>query len=283
MLMILNQLPARAEVSIVDDFGREIVLEKPATKIIALYGSFNEILYAMGQGDRLTARTSADNYPDEIKKLPSIGTHMRPNVEMITSLRPDLVLQMSGRPKAISVLKPLEDFGIPAAVFSVSSFDELYSVISRIGTLTGADVEASELVNSMKQRLIAVHKKLNKSKHPTVFFEIRYPNLLGAGQGSIVNDIIAKAGGKNCLDSDKKIARIGEEELMKLNPQVYVYQKGRMNPSPVSPVRRKLFCMLDAVKKDSVLEVDESVFSRPGPRNIDAVEQLSSLFISKGY
>lgn len=276
LLLIFNSVGyAQAQVSITDDFGKEVVLQKPAKRIVALYGSFNEILYAMGQGKLLVARTAADNYPSQILALPSIGTHMRPNVEMITALKPDLVLQMSGRPKAITVLKPLEKFGIASAVFKVSSFADLYSVIDRLGVLTGESKAASGLINNMKHRLDVVFAKIKKGKRPTVFFEVRYPNLLGAGQGAIVNDIINKAGGENCLKSDKKIARIGEEELMRLNPQLYIYQKGRMNPSPVSPDKRKQFYMLDAVKNKRFHEVDESVFSRPGPRNVDAVEMLS--------
>ncbi len=269
---------AGAQVCVTDDFGRDVVLDKPARRIVALYGSFNEILFAMGQGELLVARTAADDYPAEIVKLPSIGTHMRPNAEMIASLNPELVLQMSGRPQAISVLKPLEEFGISTAVFRVASFNDLYSVIERLGVLTGKMNAAGSLVERMRKRLKAVDRMISSFKaKPEVFFEIRYPNLLGAGRGSIVNDIIKKAGGENCLKSNKKIARIGEEELMRLNPRFYIYQKGHMNPSPVSPARRKLFSMLEAVRKDRVHEVDESVFSRPGPRNVKAVEILASI------
>jgi iron complex transport system substrate-binding protein len=279
--LILCAGTANAGIKIVDDFGRTVELEHPAEKIIALYGSFNEIIYAMGQGNRLIARTAADNYPSQILKLPSIGTHMRPNVELITSFKPDLILQMAGRPKALTVLDPLEKFGIPCAVFKVSSFADLFSVIKRLGVLTGSDSGASDLIENMKGRLSAVHSKVESGSQPTVFFEIRYPNLLGAGNASIVNDIINKSGGINCIKANKKISRIGEEELMKLNPDVYIYQKGRMNPSPVSPAKRKLFSMLGAVKNNRIYEVDESVFSRPGPRNVDAVEILSAILSSK--
>lgn len=276
--MLVNFSIAGAQVCVTDDFGRNVVLDKPARRIVALYGSFNEILFAMGQGNLLVARTAADDYPAEIVELPSIGTHMRPNVELIASLKPDLVLQMSGRPQAISVLKPLEKFGIPSAVFKVTSFNDLYSVIARLGVITGSQEASEALIVRMKNRLKAVDRMTSAmNRKPGVFFEIRYPNLLGAGCGSIVNDIIKKAGGENCLKSNKKIARIGEEELMRLNPQFYIYQKGHMNPSPVSPARRKLFSMLEAVRKERVHEVDESIFSRPGPRNVKAVEILASI------
>ncbi|MFW5499009.1 MULTISPECIES: ABC transporter substrate-binding protein [unclassified Maridesulfovibrio] len=271
----------QAALSITDDFGNEVTLQAPAKRIVALYGSFNEILYAMDLGDRLVARTAADHYPEQIASLPSIGTHMRPNPELIVALKPDLVLQMAGRSQAATALEPLKTRGIPCAMFKVASFEEMFSMVRRLGMLTGEPESASGLVESMNARLDAVlQKNVTSSALPSVFFEIRYPNLLAAGQGSIVNDIIRHAGGINCISNHKKIVRMGEEELMRLNPRTYVYQSGRMNPSPVRPDERSHFKLIDAVRNERILKVDESVFSRPGPRNVEAVEILADFLFN---
>lgn len=271
---------AQAAVSIIDDFGNEIILQNRAKRIVALYGSFNEILYAMDLGDRIVARTAADHFPEEITKLPSIGTHMRPNPELIVALKPDLVLQMAGRSQSATVLEPLRTRGIPCALFKVASFEEMFSLIRRLGVLTGEPDAATKLVDSMNQRLNATRDGHVQTYVPKVFFEIRYPNLLAAGLGSIVNDIILHAGGINCVNNHKKIVRMGEEELMRLNPQNYVYQTGRMNPSPVRPDERSHFKLIDAVRNNKILKVDESVFSRPGPRNVEAVEILADFLFN---
>jgi iron complex transport system substrate-binding protein len=109
-----------------------------------------------------------------------------------------------------------------------------------------------------------------------VFFEVRYPNLLGAGRGSIVNDIIRRAGGLNCLGDGKKMVRIGMESLIQKNPEAYVVQEGPMNRNPSPPADRPHFRVLDAVKQGKVLFVEEQVFSRPGPRSVEAVELLAT-------
>lgn len=266
---------ALAQRSVQDDFGNRVELERPAKRIVALYGSFNEILYAMDLGGLLVGRTAADHFPEEITALPSIGTHMRPNPELIVALKPDLVLQMAGRSQASAALDPLRERGIPCAMFRVASFKELFSVIERIGVLTGEPDNAERLIRNMNTRLErAAAKHADNPDIPTVFFEVRYPNLLAAGKGSIVSDIIRKAGGRNCVTADKKIVRMGEEELFRLAPENYVYQVGRMNPSPVTPAERPHFKVLGAVVNNKTLKVDESVFSRPGPRNVEAVELL---------
>ncbi|MGM0662902.1 MAG: ABC transporter substrate-binding protein [Thermodesulfobacteriota bacterium] len=271
-------VPAWAgEIRVKDDTGRELALEHPAERIIALYGAYNEILAAMGLEDRLVGRTKADVLPPSILSRPSIGTHMRPNVELVLALEPDLIIQSSGRREATVVVEQLRRHGGNVAVFQPHSFRELFDVIKRLGLLTGEPEAASALIQSLQARLEAVEERLRTVRHrPRVFFEVRYPNLLGAGRESIVNDVIERSGGTNCLDIPKKLVRIGMEALIKSDPQVYVIQEGPMNRSPCSPVERSHFSVLEAVREGRILKVDEQVFSRPGPRSVDAVEALAA-------
>jgi iron complex transport system substrate-binding protein len=267
---------AGASVVVQDDRGRIIELEAPAQRIIALYGAFNEVLGAMGLEERLVARTNTDRLPPCILDKPTIGTHMRPNVEMVVGLKPDLVLQMSGRSEAGEAVAALERFNIPVAWFEVADFNGLYSMISRLGVLTGAQERAAGLIEAMEARLQRVTTVLeSSSRRPLVFFEVRYPNLLGAGSGSIVNEIIERAGGINCIKNQKKLVRLSEETLLQLAPEVYLIQEGAMNPSPAPLADRPHYRTLPAVTTGRIYPVDEQVFSRPGPRNIEAVEHLA--------
>lgn len=260
-----------------DDTGRELVLDRPAERIIALYGAFNEILAAMGLEDRLVARTRADELPESILSRPSIGTHMRPNVELVLALEPDLIIQSAGRREASVVVEQLRRHGGAVAVFKPDCFTRLFDVIERLGLLTGEPEAASGLILDLKTRLESVDERLRDIRYrPRVFFEVRYPNLLGAGTESIVNDVIERSGGTNCVEVPKKLVRIGMEALIKSDPEAYVLQEGPMNRHPSSPADRPHFDMLTAVREGRILKVDEQVFSRPGPRSVDAVEILAS-------
>jgi len=275
---------AAGEIRVQDDLGQSVVLPGPAKRIISLYGAFNEILAGMDLTHRIVARTKADEMPC-LDDKPGIGTHMRPNVELVLGLAPDVVLQIGGRRGALSAVRQIKAHGIPVVVFNPVTVDELFSVIARIGRLTREEEKALGLIQQMKARLRAVENRLRDLAledvfseglgRPSVFFEVRYPNLLGAGQGSIVNDVIVRAGGVNCVKSDKKIVRLGEEALLGLNPDAYVVQKGPMNVSPLPPRERPIFKSLKAVRTGRVLEVDEKLYSRPGPRIVQAVEELA--------
>lgn len=268
---------APAEVRVTDDLGQVIALEAPAKRIISLYGAYSEILFAIGAGDRLVARTRADRFPPAILDKPSVGTHLRPNMELVLGLQPDLIIHTVGRKHGHEVITQIQQKGLKVAVFQPRNFEELFSAVERLGILTGEEARAEALVNQQKSRLHQLAIRLASSEgRPKVFFEVRYPNLLGAGQGSIVNDVILKAGGLNCLPNKKKLVRINIETLIGYNPDVYVVQKGPMNRNPGNPQYRPNFQILKAVQQGRVFFVDEYVFSRPGPRSVDAVEKLAA-------
>jgi iron complex transport system substrate-binding protein len=265
-----------AEVRVMDDLGQVIFLKEPAKRVISLYGAYSEILFTIGAGDRLVARTRADKFPSEVLKKPSVGTHLRPNMELVLGLEPDLIIHALGRKHGHEVINQIEQEGFTVAVFQPTTFEELFSVIHRMGILTGEESGAELLVQELRGRLRQMSLKLIASKRrPKVFFEVRYPNLLGAGQGSIVNDVILKAGGINCLPNEQKLVRINIESLIGYDPEVYVIQTGPMNRSPGNPRYRPNFKVLKAVREGRVFFVDEYIFSRPGPRSVDAVEKLA--------
>jgi iron complex transport system substrate-binding protein len=170
----------------------------------------------------------------------------------------------------------LRQQGVPVAVFHPTTFAKLFSVIQRLGVLTGQPERAEALNQELRLRLATIGERLQKvNKRPKVFFEIRYPDLLGAGGGSMVNDVIDKAGGINCLTSPKKIVRLNLEAVIAADPDVYVVQQGPMNPNPEPVASRPHFSILRSVQAGRVLVVDEQLYSRPSPRAVEAVAQLA--------
>ncbi|OGR31180.1 MAG: hypothetical protein A2139_12320 [Desulfobacca sp. RBG_16_60_12] len=256
---------------ITDDRDAAVALAAPPQRIISLYGGLTEILSALGVADRVVARIQGD---ETIPGIPTVGTHLQPNVEMILALKPDLVLQ-GGVAKGMPALKRLEAAQVPVAMFAPHDFAGLFSTITRLGALTGRVEGAFALTRSMEAKLAEVAKRVANRPRPRVFFEVRELNLLAAGQGSLVNDIITRAGGENIVTSPQKLTLYSLEALIQANPEVYIIQKGPMNRSPEDIYARPYFQELKAVKTRRVLLVDENLYSRPGPRSAEAVEQLA--------
>lgn len=148
-------------------------------------------------------------------------------------------------------------------------------MLAKIGLLTGREQKAAALIKDWRARLAALKARYAGQKPVRVFYEVRYPNLLAAGKVSIVNEIIACAGGENVVGEEKKLVRFNEEALIQADPDVYLLQKGPMNPDPESLERRPHYKELRAARTGRVLVVDEDRFARPGPRAVDAAEELA--------
>ena len=278
-------LPGRAQaVTILDDLGREVALSQPAKRVIPLYGAFAEMLYALGAGKEIAARTQADQFPAEIVKLPSVGTHMRPNVEMIIGLKPDLVVQSASRWEVTAEMERLHSAGIPVAVFAPNTFEEVFSVMERLGVLVGRSDQAREVVAGLKRRLAAVSERLPKGRDGRkVFFEVRPEPLTAAGRGSMVQDILTAAGAENVLKSERAIVQYNFEALLVADPDFYLVQRGPMSHNPLPPGKRPHFAQLRAVRQGKVILVDEYLYSRPGPRCVEAVEELARVLYPENF
>jgi len=261
---------------VTDDSGQTVELPHPARRVIPLYGAFAEMLYAIGAGDSVAARTQADRFPPDLLRLPSVGTHMKPNVEMILGLKPDLVIQSSSRREAIPEIRRIQAAGIPMVVFDPKNFQQIFSTMIKMGVLTGKEGSAREAVEQLEGRLKKAGIRLEGStRELRMFYEVRGEPLTAAGQGSIIQEILVAAGAKNVVSSPKALVQYSVEALLVDDPDVYIVQRGPMNRNPAPPDRRQHFSRLRCVREGRVLFVDEFIFSRPGPRCVDAVEQLA--------
>ena len=265
-----------APIVITDDTGATVTFAQPVKRVIALYGAFNEIFLALGAGDQLVARTAADGNLPELAALPAIGTHMRPNAELVLAQQPDVVLQLEGRSEAQTQTENLRSLGLKVLTFEVNSFERLFEVTETLGRLAGREDKAQALVNGWKSRVQALRSRNACKPVVRVFYEVRYPNLLAAGRGGISSEILALAGGGNVVSDSKKLVRYSEEALIAADPDAYIIQKGPMNPAPTPLAERDHYKDLRAQRAGRVLVVDEERFARPGPRALDAAEELDS-------
>ncbi|MBE0616771.1 MAG: ABC transporter substrate-binding protein [Proteobacteria bacterium] len=271
--LLVAAAPARAA-CVSDDTGTEICLDTPPTRVVSLYGAFTELLWELGVRD-LVARTANDDTIPAVAALPSVGTGLRPDVEHLLALRPDLVVSRGGRASQ-EALSALRARGLRVAAFDPTDLGELDTVVARMGTLCGRGIEASALTDRLRERLAAVEARVgNPARRTRVVFEVRAEPLTVAGTGGLVDEVIRRAGGVNAVQSPKKLLLLDTEALLKLDPDVYVVQEGPMNRKPAAPADRPHAGLLRAVREHRVLVVDEELFSRPGPRVAEAVEQLS--------
>lgn len=264
-----TNLPPTATREITDDLNRKLKIPENVTRVISLAPSLTEIVFAVGGGDKLVGRTDFCNFPEEAKKITSIGDTLKPNIENIIALKPQVVF-VSTASQLESFTKTLESQGITVFVTNPNSLDGIYQSIEKIGEILGAKDKAAELVNSLKKRVADVEEKTKNSAKPKVFVQID-KSLYTIGKDSFMTDLIAKAGGESVTkDLATAYPKLSKETALALNPDVIILSESADNNEP-----NEVFKDSKAVKNGKVFKINADILSRPSPRIVDGLEQIA--------
>ena len=273
-LPVLGEEPA---VAITDMMGREITLDQPATRIVALTAADCEILCALGCEDALVGRGEYCDYPASVLDKPSVQSGYETNLEQIIALEPQVVL-MGTMAQTAEQVDALEQAGIRVVVSDAQDIEGVYAAIRMIGALMGKDAEAEALVGDMQAAFRDVAEKA-RNTGKTIYFEVSplQWGLWTAGKGTFMDELAGICGLTNAFADVDGWAEISEEQVLARNPDYIVttsmyYGEG---PTPVEEIQlRDQWTELDAVKNNRVFNADNNAITRPGPRLMDAVYAL---------
>ncbi len=263
-----------------DGLGRTITLETTPQRIVSLAPSNTEILFAVGAGSQVVGRDEFSDYPPEAASIGSIGGSFGEyNAEAILALEPDLVLAAEINPPEL--VQQLEDLGLTVYYLgNPATLEEMYTNLETVARLTGHDV--TELVDSLKARVAAVDEKIVPlSSRIPVFYEIDATDPTKPwtyGPGTFGDLLIARAGGYNIgsIASDP-YPQISIEQVVAANPSIIILGDSMWGVTPESVKVRPGWETIPAVASDSIFPFDDNLISRPGPRLVDALEQLAKL------
>ena len=136
---------AATTVVVTDDLGRAVRLASPPARVVSIAPSNTEILYALGAGDRLVAVNEWSDYPPEARRKPQIRG-MRPSLEQLVALRPELILLMNGMEDLIS---QYEGRGMSVLVIAPRDVAGVYRDIELLGDVMKVPVQARALTRAM--------------------------------------------------------------------------------------------------------------------------------------
>ena len=257
--------------TIVDDYGRTVLLHRSPTRIVSASPSITEIVCALGGQALLVGRTDFCTFPPSVESIASIGGISNLNIEAILARKPDLVLCGSMIPQ--KSVDQLERMGVPVVcVIEKPRFDGLYENISKIGHITGLDHAADSLNRLIKEKANTMSLDQSDSvARPTVYYVVGYgaTGNFTAGGNTFIDDIIVFAGGKN-LAHDISGWSYSVEALMQQNPDYIVVRR----EDSADFCRTNPYSRLDAVRKHHVIGIESSTLDIQVPRNIDAIDYL---------
>ncbi|MBI9107856.1 MAG: ABC transporter substrate-binding protein [Spirochaetales bacterium] len=247
--------------------------ERPL-RIVSLAPSITETVFALGKGELIVGRTDYCNFPAEAGKVQSVGPIQQPNIETIISLKPDVVIASTHAPKEAGDL--LANAGIKVKFFfEPQTFDDVYDVISQVAAEIGALAEAEALISDMKVRYSRLQSRALGDSRPSVYYVVGFGESgdWTAGGDTFIGAMLETAGGNN-IASEIRGWSFSLEKLVESDPDIIIIGEGQKDLFKQTPI----YSELSAVKTNRVYGIDEDVISRQGPRLIEGLEILNSVF-----
>ena len=275
-----NDSTAVNEQTIVDEIGRQVKIPKSPQRIISLAPSITEMLFALELGDKVVGVTSYCNYPQATTKIPKVSDTLHPNLEMIISLKPDLVLVTTASQLEQFTAK-MSELGIAVFVIKSDSVKGVLGSIELLGKITNKEQIAKNLIDSLNARLEKVKQQhLNQPAKPKVFFIVGTEPLITVGRKAFVTDLINLAGGQSISeDVETEWPAYSIETAISRAPEIILSPGSHSTENEPSKLTLpKGLEVTPAARLGKIYKIDGDLLLRPGPRIIDGLEQITKLF-----
>jgi iron complex transport system substrate-binding protein len=267
-----------------DQMGRTISVPKNPDRIISLAPNITEILFALDAGGRVVGVTEFSNYPPEAQNLPKVGTYIKPNIERMVELLPDIVIATADGDKEGEV-KKLDSLGIPVYVINPKDINGILETIREVGKLIGSTDEANELTTVMEEKIRDVRERVSKYPKVRVLLELGIDPVITISSGTFQDDLIGLAGGINIAAGERvRYPRFSIEEVIVRAPEVIIITSMTSVEDHGQGFKRwSRWETIPAVKDGRIYLIDSDIIDRPSPRIVCGLEALSRFFHPEAY
>ena len=257
-----------------DLMGQTVTVNSAPQKIVSLSPSTTEILFALGLGEKVIGVDDMSNYPEKAAETPQMGDYNGPNVELIASAQADLIL--AGNTLQSEAITALQALNVPVAGVEAQSLAQIYDSILLIGTLTGADTQAQNLVAELKQKEQSIAELAKKLPNkPKVYYVMSFGEFGNwtCGSGTMIDDYITLCGGVNIAhDGGAPWMDFSLEKVVEGNPDILLLDSNAGTVEQLAA--EQSYAQTAAVANSHVFVLPADVISRPGPRMAEAMEQI---------
>jgi iron complex transport system substrate-binding protein len=264
---------ASAAISVQDDYGNTVLLQKPAQRIISMAPHVTELLFAAGGGNRIVGAVSYSDYPEAAKRIPNIGDNREIDMERVIAMKPDLfvVWRHGSSDRQVAQLRQL---GIPMYYSEPHKLEDIPDSLVRLGQLMGTDRAARQAAADLQRKLTALAAQYANRPPVRLFYQVWDKPLYTLNGQHIVSDAIRLCGGINIFANMKVTApSVGIEAVLQEDPEAII---GTVEKSPsdggVNMWRR--YPTLTAVRRGNLFVLDGNLLNRAGPRMVDGAAAL---------
>lgn len=256
---------ASAAISVRDDDGNVITLQKPAQRIIAMAPHVTELLYAAGGGDKIVGAVTFSDFPEAAKKLPRIGTNRQIDMERVIAMKPDLIVAwMHGSSER--QIETLRQLGIPIFHSEPVKLDGIADSLLRLGQLMGTESVAQPAASDIRKQFAALAKQYSNRPPVRMFYQVWDKPLYTLNGASIVSDAMRLCAGVNIFADLKTTAPVvSVEAVLQADPEAIF---GTAEKDYGGVTMWKPYTTMKAVRNDNLFTLDGELLNRAGPRMV---------------
>ena len=268
--------PCFAGRTLTDEMGRTVVVPDHPHRVICLMPTITDTVFALGAGDDVVGISDYTKYPAAALTKPSVGDLIKPSIETILSLHPDLVI--GTQPKGpMEVTDQLERAGIPIFLVSPHGIAGIFHSVETIGMALNRTPQADALIHSLQKRVDAVRARTKGQPAPSVFMPIWYDPITTIGKNAFITEIIEAAGGRSVTDDlSTEWPQISMEVVLERAPDALLLVHGGKTTLQVLQDRPG-WSSMTAIKAHRAYYVDDRI-NFASPIAIDALEDLAKQF-----
>ncbi|MEO7397920.1 MAG: ABC transporter substrate-binding protein [Ilumatobacteraceae bacterium] len=250
-----------------------VTLDAQPVKIVSLSPTGTEMLFAIGAGEQVIAVDDQSNFPAEAEAVRSELSGYTPNVEAIAGYEPDLVV----------IADDFNNLGVQLAALDIPvwsgptamSLDDVYSQIEQLGTLTGHVADAAALVSDMRTAIEDELSELPESEVPLTYYHELDPVYFSVTSNTFIGQIYSLVGLRNIADQAEATSdypQLSSELIVSSNPDlIFLADTKCCGESSESVASRDGWSGIAAVTNGAVIEMDDDIASRWGPRVVNYV------------
>jgi iron complex transport system substrate-binding protein len=252
-------------------------------RVVSLSPGATESLYAIGAAAQIAAVDNNADYPAEAQAFEPKVDAFQPNVEAIAALDPDLVIVASNIDGIVEALDRLE---VPVLYTDLDTdmqrIDDVQGQIALLGRLTGRVDAAQEVIKDMQTRVQAVEEQLvglSNTRGPSVYHELD-STFYSVSEDTFIGNLYRTLKARNIAGDGGGIAypQLTQEAIIAANPDIIVLADEEFGVTIDSVKARPGWGVISAVQNDRIYGIDPDIISRPGPRIVDALEELARNF-----
>jgi iron complex transport system substrate-binding protein len=266
-------LNASAAITVLDDDGRQVTLQKPALRVIAMAPHATELVYAAGGAERIIAAVDYSDYPEAAKRLPRVGSNRQVDMERVAALKPDLiVIWLHGSSER--QIEQIRSLGIPMFHSEPKKLAEIPNSLTRIGKLMGTEKVADAAAAALRKELAALTARYAGRPPVRMFYQVWDKPLHTLNGGHIVSDAVRLCGGENIYAGMKVTAPVVSfESVLGEDPEAIVSTGERSKEDGGVAVWRP-YTSMTAVRRDNLFQLDGNLLNRAGPRMVAGAAAL---------